>query len=479
MAVGAFGCVASADPAGSAPPPIVLISLDTLRADRLGAYGQDRGLTPNLDRFAREAVVFEDAVAPANETLFSHAALFTGRDPPNLGELSYAFSLPEGATTLAEVLSVYGYDTAGFVAGGHLDPDYNLDQGFAAYHSVRDWGSLYHTAPAALTWLDGRERGAPYFLFVHSYDAHARYLKPGPFGFAASDPRHDGPARGASASAVGTVQVVDGYYYPDRTPPEIIDLRAVRPRAPTSRLRWRSDVEAAEAGGVALSDDDVAWLAGLYDGAVHWADAWFGLLMSGLQARGVLDQAIVVVLSDHGEELGEDGVFNHRYTLSDAALRVPLMVRLPGGAGGGVRVSGMVSLTDVAPTLLEAAGARPPAGLDGRSVWAAVNGGPPPDRDAVFSIGVFRTARVTTRYDWLAFSGITADSPYFGAMVASARLDGPAFEAPAMLPMARREALRGAMVAWAAGLERPASVGDPVPAETLRAMQEHGYWGPQ
>ena len=167
-------------PTTAGPPPIVLISLDTLRPDRLGAWGSESGLTPNLDRVAAEAVVFERSYSQAGETLFSHASLFSGRYASELNRLTYTFSIPEEIPLLPQILKAYGYDTGAAVAGGQLDPAFGFDRGFDSYDVPGEWASLYHTVPRALAWLDdrGSDDPDPFLLFVHGYDAHHRWDHP-------------------------------------------------------------------------------------------------------------------------------------------------------------------------------------------------------------------------------------------------------------------------------------------------------------
>ncbi len=147
------GC---SQPAREGPPNIILVSMDTLRQDRLGVYGNEDGLTPNIDKLAAESVVFEDAWAVSNETLYSHAALFTSRYATETGPIFDTFKLADTFPTLASVLGVYGYESAAFVGGGHLSASFELGRGFDRYHSSGNWGSLYHSVPDALAWLDAR-----------------------------------------------------------------------------------------------------------------------------------------------------------------------------------------------------------------------------------------------------------------------------------------------------------------------------------
>ncbi len=213
---------------------------------------------------------------------------------------------------------------------------------------------------------------------------------------------------------------------------------------------------------------------------MSYADAWFGLLMAELDRRGVLDEAIVVVLSDHGEELGEHGLYGHRYTLTDESLAVPLMVRLPGGEQGGRRVQGLVDLTDVLPTLLEAAGATSPAGTRGRSLWATLQGEAHEPRQAVFAQTMFRAVSVRVPQGRLTFSGIGADSPFLTELIGVTRLEPPAYSASAGLDKPTQLELSAQLVAWSRQL-RAAEQGEhhaPSP-EQRRLIREQGYWRPR
>ncbi len=225
------GCSA---PPREAPPSVVVVCLDTLRRDRLGAYGHSGGLTPNLDRFATEAVVFDDAWSVANETLLSHAALFTSRYPTETGPIFDDYTLSDQVPTLAEVLGLHGYQTAAAVAGGHLHQAFGLARGFDWYEQGGSWASLYHTVPLATDWLDARDHQAPFLLFVHGYDTHQRYLKPGPYGTARTEPGYIGPGREATRQKLGTVRVVDGWFFPPSVA-QVHDLEALHIRDDAQR----------------------------------------------------------------------------------------------------------------------------------------------------------------------------------------------------------------------------------------------------
>ncbi len=459
------------------PLNVVLVSMDTLRADRLGAYGNTSGITPNLDRFAAQAVVFEDAWAVANETLTSHAALFTSRYPTETGPLFDSYRLQAGAPTLAEVLGIYGYQSAAFNGGGHLTETFGLGRGFDLYRTSQAWGSLFHTVPEALSWLDGRQQEQPFFLFVHGYDTHHRYLKPGPYGFSQVDAPYEGPGAMAARGALGTLLAIDGFLFPRYRPADLLRFRSLRIRGPSERARVARLAHTPDTGARVLSDKDEAFIRGTYDGAAMYGDAFFGLLMAGLRSRGLLDNSLVVLVADHGEELGEHGLYHHRYTLSDESLRIPIIMRPPGGLDGGRSLPGLVDLTDVMPTLLDAAGAETPAGTRGSSLWPVLQGAELTPRRAVYSQCMFRSVSARDQHGRLSFTGMDADSPWLADLIAASRLNGPAFEASEGLSRPQQERLRQGLVAWARSLQQPDSSADPISEEQLRIMQEKGYWG--
>ena len=464
------GCATTVAQTDDAPTPVIIVSIDTLRADRLGAYGSTAGLTASLDRFASEAVTFTSTWAASNETLFSHAALFTGRYPSELSPVDYNFEFPEQIPTLAGVLGVYGYTTAAFVGGGHLSPAFGLDAGFAEYTVSQEWGSLYHSVPQALAWLDALPDSSTPFLFVHGYDPHHRYLKPTPWGYAETDASHDGLARTLVRHPAGTAKIAGDFFFSTQRFDQIFDF---------GRLRvWDDDAQQAlqarapSMHGKPLTAADTEHVAGVYDGAVRYGDAWFGLLMAGLQDRGLTDEAMIIVLSDHGEGLGEDGVFNHRPQLSESLLHVPLMIRPPGGTTAA-RVETTTSLVDVMPTVLDAIGGTLPAQLRGRSLWGAVGGAPLAPAPA-FAETAFRQVAVRTDDGAMVFSGMSPHSPFLPATLAASKLDGPAFDS---WGSAGRSPLREALLDWRGDLDVRPMIDGEISEERLRILQERGYWG--
>ena len=306
-------------------PSIVLVSLDTLRADRVGALGNPDGLTPNLDAFAAEAVVFDRAFSQAVQTAPSHASIFTGRYPSEQTSTGNDTVLSPEHPTLAQMLTAYGYQTGAFVGGADLSPVRKLAAGFGTYESSEDFGSLWHTTPHALAWLDKVNPALPFFLFVHGYDCHSIYLKPAPYGYLHADLAYKGVAAQAITSA--TERIIDGRLYANLDGLLRADNNLLRARSPANKDAVQ---QMLEDGGTPIytTPQDLTYIRGVYDGAVSYADAMFGRLLAGLEQRGVLDNAIIVLMSDHGEQLGERGIFGHCCGLGDEETHTVLMVRM-------------------------------------------------------------------------------------------------------------------------------------------------------
>lgn len=283
---------------------VVVVTLDTLRADRLGCYGFRGVETPNIDALAAEGVLFEQATSTVPLTLPSHASIFTGLIPPRHGVRDNGgFFVEKETTTLAERLKDGGYATGAFVGAWVLDSRWGLDQGFDHYsdrfdlskYKVVNLGTVQkkgdEVMDLALEWLEGvKER--KFFAWVHLYDPHTPYEPPEPF---------------------------------------------------LSRYRGQR-----------------------YVGEVAYTDQVVGRLTSWLKQAGVWDRTVVVLLSDHGESLGEHGENAHTFFVYDATQAVPLVVRTPWGDRGRSRAQ--VSTVDVMPTVLDLVGLSPQPGLDGRSL---------------------------------------------------------------------------------------------------------------
>jgi len=304
------GAILGVAPGAAAGFNILLVTLDTTRADRLGCYGRAGAATPVLDRLAGGGVRFAEAVTVAPETLPAHATLFTGLLPPRHGvRINAEDRLESRHVTLAEVARARGYETAAFVSAFVLDARFGLDQGFDLYDDQVDAaeGAVFpsglnerpagRTTDAALAWLRARDRRRPFLAWVHYFDPHAPYAPPEPFAtrFAASP----------------------------------------------------------------------------YDGEVAFMDAQVGRLLAGLDAAGQRDRTLVIVVGDHGESLGEHGERTHSVFLYRSAARVPLIVSNPRLFPRPAVVDGtVVSLADLAPTVLDLLGVEDPPARDGLSLLA-------------------------------------------------------------------------------------------------------------
>ena len=326
---------------------VILILLDTLRADRLGAYGNPSGLTPELDAFAQDAVLFENAYAHAPWTLPSVASIFTAQTPLQHGaggRLGAFAVLEEKAVTLAEVFQRSGAKTAAITNVLFLGPSFGAMQGFDDLdHAVPSDNKLTRVAESttetALGWLDAN-RTRRFFLFVHYFDPHLTYDPPQPFREKFAAPEDKGRGR----HLFGTV----------------------------------GEMVAFRRGQIHVADSQVERLEKLYNGDVAYMDQMLGKLFDGIEARGLLKDTIIVVTADHGEEFGEHKGFEHGHTLYDELLHVPLLIREPGPAGG-LRVETAVRHIDLAPTLTDLAGIDAPA-FGGSSLAPLLRGEKEADR---------------------------------------------------------------------------------------------------
>jgi arylsulfatase A-like enzyme len=317
------------------PPNILLISIDSLRADHVHAYGYPRETTPQLDRLAGEGALFQTVVAPTSWTLPSHFTLFTSLAPEEHGVRKEKTQLREGVVLLAEVLRDAGYATGAFVSGPYLRSIYGFSRGFEHYDdasviSSQKGGQAQNvTSPRlvrlAASWLQRwaeEDWQRPFFLFLHLFDVHFDYVPPPPWD-RRFDPDYQGP--------------IDG-----------------------RNLMLDSRINAG------MSARDLAHLVALYDGEIAFTDHHLGMIRRRLQKLGVLDDTLVVVTSDHGDEFFEHAGKGHRRTLYDEALLVPLVMRYPPRVPAGARVERPVRLGDVAVTLLSLAGVARPPGFGSR-----------------------------------------------------------------------------------------------------------------
>jgi arylsulfatase A-like enzyme/Flp pilus assembly protein TadD len=307
--------------AESVEPNLVVITVDTLRADHLGCYGDRSIQTPNIDALARSSARFTRAFTPVPITLPAHAALFTGSFPMATGMHDFSGNkLPASAVTLAKVLRDHGYSTAAFLGAAVLDSRFGLNQAFATYFDHFEFSRLDEAnldlikrsgdqvIDNALAWLKAHPH-EPFFLWVHLYDPHYPYTPPEPFA---------------------------------------------------SRYRERP-----------------------YDGEIAFADAQVGRLLTFLKETGRYANAVLVLAADHGEGLGEHGEKTHGFFVYNSTLHVPLLVKVPGTAPRTIETE--VSLVDVMPTVLQALRLPIPSTVQGRSLLSEVVGKLPANNSNLYA----------------------------------------------------------------------------------------------
>jgi arylsulfatase A-like enzyme len=319
LLIGAWFATSACAPAPHPDPNLLLITVDTLRADHLGCYGYRRKTSPRIDALARQGARFETAITAAPVTLTSHASILTSTYPTAHGLLGNQRYLIDGErlTTLAEILQPRGWRTGAFVSASILSHRFGLADGFDIYEDSFDLEADRaerrgaETVDLALAWLR-RAKGGPFFLWLHLFDPHGVYDPPEPYR---------------------------SMFLPQRAKPA---------ERPPKRA--------------------------LYDGEIRYADTQIGRVLDQLDASGMAPRTLVVLTSDHGQGLGQHGIAGHIRSLYDEVARVPLIVRLPGKVPAGRVVQRQVRTIDILPTALELIGLAPPDGIHGRSLVPLLEG---------------------------------------------------------------------------------------------------------
>ena len=333
-----LGVVSACGPDGPSRT-VIVIFIDTLRADHLGCYGYDRPTSPHLDALAAAGVVFENTISQASWTLPSFMAVFTsqyqaaGKDSMNVRVL------PESIPVMTEYFQEQGWATGGFVDAPFIGSKYKFDRGFDFFNEDIRAGTKAHMTKA-LEWLRKR-RGRDRFVFLHTFDVHGPYTSPSPWDTLFVTPQdlvEPEAGQGVPVHAKGHVfghipkyQYLEGHRNP-------------------------------------------GYYVARYDGCVRWVDTVLGEFFDELKKDGLYDDALIVVSSDHGESLGEHHLYFDHGMVTDPVLRVPLIVKLPGNRHAGQRHSGQVQLIDVMPTLMEYAGMEATYPLAGSSLLPLMAG---------------------------------------------------------------------------------------------------------
>lgn len=310
-----LGLAACAGEEQAPRPNVLLVTIDTLRADRCSVYGYEHRTTPHLEELAAGGVLVEEAYAPMATTAPSHAAILTGRFPLQLGLLQNGAELRAEELTLAERLSGLGYRTAAFVSAFPVHSKFGFDQGFESYDEPTENERLApDTLGRAMRWLDEWKGERPFFLWTHLFDPHSPYRPPA---------KH---------------------------------RQKFLPEGATRQERE-------------------AWLSAGYDGEIHFTDRHLGLLFEHLRSIGAWEDTLVIVTADHGEGLGDHGEHQgHGLFVYEEAVRVPLLFHWPGRLPAGRRVAGPVSTIEVEPTLLALLGIEDETAAAGRDLGAALRG---------------------------------------------------------------------------------------------------------
>ena len=368
---------------------VILIVLDTLRRDRLSCYDYSRPTTPNIDRLAERGVLFRNAYSSSCWTPPAHSSLFTGDYPSKTGVLGGIRAIPQENRTLAEILDDEGYLTLSVVANSMISGAFGYGQGFRVYDELYDVESGYknaafflrnsllygwlqnerralplvriltalivrqktaalfvgseldaqHVNERVFHWLDLVPEDRPFFLFINYIDVHSPYDPP------------DSLAEEAGERYTGWIRGLEGY--------ELMDTV--------------HRVEEEFRQGDTSADADAAYLSDLYDGELVYLDREVGELLAGLAERQRMDNTLLVITSDHGEQFGEHGLMEHRNSLYQELVRIPLLFYDPGRLSPET-IPSMVSLSDVPVTLLDLLGVPAPEGVQGRSLLPLLAG---------------------------------------------------------------------------------------------------------
>ncbi len=356
-------------------PDLLIVSIDTLRADHLGVYGYERPVSPTTDEFAAGAVVFENAFSQSPKTAISHMSMFTGLYPEAHGVRQWTAEggerLSSDVPTLAQALLQNGYQTAGIGGGGHVRRELGFDRGFATWEKVGDLPRAVGRSIDLVRKM-AASSAQPYFLFLHTYAVHDPYVAPARYRTSFVD-------AGYTGSIVGD--------------PGELKERAGNSWANAHKYYWQQVDRSSE--------EDLRHLVDLYDAGIRRVDDQLSRLLETLEDDGALTNAIIVLLSDHGEEFLEHGEFLHEQVYEEL-LHVPLIVRFPGDRGsrlGGQRVQTVVQLVDLAPTLLDFIGLPIPKHMQGRSLRPLLEGNEPLE-EIVLSSWAISKQRSLRLGDW-------------------------------------------------------------------------------
>jgi arylsulfatase A-like enzyme len=418
---------------GTHPVSLILISIDTLRADRVGCYGYARGTSPAIDSLAARGALFQNVVAECSWTLPSHVTMLSGVPPSTHGANGPQSAPGPETRLLAEILREAGYRTIALTDGGYLSAANGLARGFEVFIQRRR--GLPKILRDAREHLGRLRPDEPYFLFLHTYDVHCPYTPSEPYAsqFASTD-----------AESIETEDRCGDSHF----------------------------------NAMTLSEGQVRYLSDRYDASIREADAHLGEFFAFLDSTGRLDNTVLVVTSDHGEEFWEHGRIGHKGTLYREVLMVPLVVSGPDVRPA--RVDAQVGLVDLAPTLLDLLGLPIPEDVEGSSLVPLMKGsGQGRGRPA----GVAQEARVS-EIDWpIALRSVTTPDRHLivdragGKSELYAPRDDPAEGHDLAAASPTDVATLSAILDDYARTHRPraAEAAEPLTAEQVEELQNLGY----
>jgi arylsulfatase A-like enzyme len=330
------------DATGAQAAPIenvVVVLIDTLRADKLSPYRADtRVETPGLAEVLKSAAVMDNARTQENWTKPSVATLLSSLLPWEHKAVTGDARVPRSVELLPELLRKRGFYTGSFIANGYVSDKFGFKQGWHTYRNYIREGrrtKAQYVAADVLDWLDERPKDKPFFLYMHTIDPHVPYRPPQHFVSMYDDDAYGGVVNFSKTSAL---------------------------------------LEKIKVGSINLNRRDKRHLEALYDAEISYHDVHFAAVMKGLEKRGLADETMVVITSDHGEEFWDHGSVGHGHSVYDELLHIPMIVRLPGVTEGKPRVPAAVGLVDVMPTILDALGQEIPEELSGRSFLPELRG---------------------------------------------------------------------------------------------------------
>ncbi len=340
---------------------VLLISIDTLRPDHLGAYGYERDTSPNIDGVARRGSIFLNAISTTSWTLPAHVSLLTGMDIATHGVANDGISIHPDIPLLAESLQAAGWRTAAFCSSPYLNPAFGFGRGFDLYHNTDleksdfedtvfledryQWNEVHAdiTSPRieelTVDWLD-KNKGEKFFLFLHLWDPHFDFIPPPPYD-----------------------TLFDPDYQGEVSPLHFMFNEAINPN---------------------MDPRDLEHIIALYDGEIAFTDHYLGLIFRRLKELDLWEDTLVIITGDHGEEFFEHGLKGHRESLYDETVKIPLIIKLPGGAGQDRKIAQQVSIIDIAVTILDYLGIEPPPPMQGVSLLPLIRGEDLPDDRGAF-----------------------------------------------------------------------------------------------